>query len=110
MQQALAEKFLSVYKTHPNTRAQSLGPLKAWLTKFADDKNSKELVAKREGNKLADEMCTFIERVSAKEGKPWKRIAPKKEQGAPGQGAKPATTGKGHARRPGRQSHRKEQG
>ena len=60
MQQALIEKCLSVYKAHPNTRAQSLGPLKAWLTKCADDKSFKELVSKHEGNKLADEMLSLI--------------------------------------------------
>lgn len=80
MTEALVTKCLSAYRAHPNTRGCPTGTLKTWLDIVISDPTFRQIVQAKEGNALADETCKYVERHSAEQGKPWKRVPPKATQ------------------------------
>ncbi len=70
-------KATEAIKQHPNTRNATMGPLKSWLSKlYADSTEFRDQLAAKNGNALADYVCSTVEAFSAKQGKPWKRNGP----------------------------------
>ena len=54
-----------------------MGPLKGWLTKlYSESTEFRDHLATKNGNALADYVCTTVEAFSPKQGKPWKRHGP----------------------------------
>ena len=83
--EAQIAKCLSVYRAHPNTKGLPTGALKTWLEKALKDGDFRKRVNETEGNLLADLICSHVERISAKEGKPWKRVPPEASAGTGGE-------------------------
>ena len=98
------EKCISAVKSHPNTRGLPTGNLKILLLKYCETKHFQEqVVGKLEGNALADSVCNYVEKQSAKDGNPWKRVPPKKQASSGKENRTPSgppSKGKGKPKEP----------
>ena len=74
-------KCTEAVRNHPNTRGVPLGPFRGWCSQlYLEDAAFRDKVQAKNGNALADEVCTLVENFSAKKGKPWHRTGPKKDK------------------------------
>ena len=74
-------KCTEAVRNHPNTRGVPLGPFRGWCSQlYLEDAAFRDKVQAKNGNALADEVCTAVENFSAKKGRPWHRTGPKKDK------------------------------
>ena len=74
-------KCKEAIRNHPNTRSVPLGPFAFWVKKlYLSNKEVRDQIANKNGDALADYICSQVEKLSRDKKQPWHRTGKPKDK------------------------------